>query len=155
MTSKNYFDLYFSKTALKKNLENHNYLPKILLNYLVQFWRVLNIFKHLLNKLFIKGFGGIFIKTKFFKVVLGIFILANFGIAEYVKTFEIFNEWSSYFHDKNNVYYKNKLYKVPLNVDTKPFKYSTAPIIQQTWQLLMLMVTCRIKMEFIILTWIN
>ena len=27
---------------------------------------------------------------------------------------------------------KNKLYKVPLNVDTKPFKYSTAPIIQQT-----------------------
>ena len=30
-------------------------------------------------------------KTKFFKVVLGMFILANFGIAEYVKTFEIFN----------------------------------------------------------------
>jgi len=29
--------LYFGKTALKKNLENHNYLAKILLNYLVQF----------------------------------------------------------------------------------------------------------------------
>ena len=71
-------------------------------------------------------------KTKFFKVVLGIFILANLRMVEYVKTFEIFNEWSSYFRDKNNVYYKNKLYKVPLNVDTKPFKYSTAPIIQQT-----------------------
>ena len=98
--------MYFGKTALKKNLENHNYLAKILLNYLVQFWRVLNIFKHLLNKLFTKGFGGIFMKTKFFKVVLRIFILANLGIAEYVKTFEIFNEWSSYFHNKNNAYYK-------------------------------------------------
>ena len=71
-------------------------------------------------------------KTTFFKVLIGIFILANFGIAEYVKTFEIFNEWSSYFRDKNNAYYKNKLYKAPLNVDTKPFKYSTAPLIQQT-----------------------
>ena len=33
---KNYF-IYFSKTALKKNLENHNYPAKILFNYLIQF----------------------------------------------------------------------------------------------------------------------
>ena len=94
VTSKNYFELYFGKTALKKNLENHNYPAKILFNYLIQFWRVLNIFERLLdlfvnlefdktnvlkqgflpsreikklsyqigllNKLFKKGFGGIF-----------------------------------------------------------------------------------------------
>lgn len=30
------------------------------------------------------------------------------------KTFEIFDEWSNYFHDKNNVYYENKLYQIPL-----------------------------------------
>lgn len=58
-------------------------------------------------------------KTTFFKVLIGIFILDNFGIAEYVKTFEIFNEWSSYFRDKNNVYYKNKLYKVQQNIIIK------------------------------------
>ena len=30
------------------------------------------------------------------------------------KTFEIFDEWPNYFHDKNNVYYENKLYQIPL-----------------------------------------
>ena len=30
------------------------------------------------------------------------------------KTFEIFDEWQNYFHDKNNVYYENKLYQIPL-----------------------------------------
>mgnify|MGYP000878961025 CR=1 FL=1 len=30
------------------------------------------------------------------------------------KTFEIFDEWLNYFHDKNNVYYENKLYQIPL-----------------------------------------
>ena len=49
VTSKNYFELYFGKTALKKNLENHNYPAKILFNYLIQFWRVLNIFERLLD----------------------------------------------------------------------------------------------------------
>ena len=29
------------------------------------------------------------------------------------KTFEIFDEWPNYFHDKNNVYYENKLYQIP------------------------------------------
>ena len=30
------------------------------------------------------------------------------------KTFEIFDEWPNYFHDKNNVYYENNLYQIPL-----------------------------------------
>lgn len=30
------------------------------------------------------------------------------------KTFEIFDEWPNYFHDKNNVYYESKLYQIPL-----------------------------------------
>ena len=41
------------------------------------------------------------------------------------KTFEIFDEWPNYFHDKNNVYYENKLYQIPLKkikeVDRKSF----------------------------------
>ena len=41
------------------------------------------------------------------------------------KTFEIFDEWPNYFHDKNNVYYENKLYQIPLkkieDADRKSF----------------------------------
>jgi len=68
-------------------------------------------FLFLLNELLKKG--GIFMKIKFFKVVLGIFILANLGMAEYVKK-------------NNEIYYKydredDSGFKVE-NVDLNTFK---------------------------------
>ena len=95
-------------------------------------------------KLFKKNLaGGIFMKSKFFKVVLGVFILANLGMAEYVKrnneiyykyskeddigikvknvdlnTFKILND--RYAKDDKSVYFSgNKSYE---DVDSKTFE---------------------------------
>ena len=98
---------------------------------------------HMLNKLFLKEFGGIFMKSKFFKVVLGVFVLVNLGMAEYVKknneiyyrhsegegvelkvenvdlgTFKILND--KYAKDAKNVYFSgNKTFE---DVDSKTFE---------------------------------
>ena len=99
------------------------------------------IIKH--YKLLKNVVGGIFMKSKFFKVVLGVFILANLGMAEYVKrnneiyyrfskendieikvenadlnTFKILND--KYAKDKKSAYFfGNKSFK---DVDVKTFE---------------------------------
>ena len=99
------------------------------------------IIKH--YKLLKNVVGGIFMKNKFFRVILGVFVLANLGIAEYVKrnneiyykyskeddigikvknvdlnTFKILND--RYAKDDKNVYFSgNKSYE---DVDSKTFE---------------------------------